>query len=66
MFDICPLMIIAIKESGIISDMEEKQARCLRGNCAWFVSYDDEGKEGCAIKFLADSLHSSNIKAPLD
>jgi hypothetical protein len=62
MSDICPLLMIAIKEPGFISDLEEKQARCLKGECAWFVAFDDQGKEQCAIKSLAESLHSVKSK----
>jgi hypothetical protein len=43
MLDICPLLMIAIKEPGFISDIEEKQARCLKGDCAWFVANEDQG-----------------------
>jgi hypothetical protein len=56
MLDICPLLMIAIKEPGFISDLEEKQARCLRGECAWFVIDEAQGKEGCAIKAIAGAL----------
>ena len=52
MSEICPLLMISVKESGFISDLEEKQARCLREDCAWFVSSEIQGKEGCAIKLL--------------
>lgn len=60
--DICPLMMIAIKDSGIISDLEERQARCLGEACAWYVSFEDQGKKGCAIKSLAESFHSIDLK----
>lgn len=47
--------MIAVKEPGFISDLEEKQSRCLKADCAWFVASEDPGKEGCAIKVLAES-----------
>jgi hypothetical protein len=53
MSEICPLLMIAVKEPGFISDLEEKQARCLKEDCAWFVSSADQGKGECAIKALA-------------
>ena len=55
MSDICPILMIAVKEPGFISDLEEKQARCLKEDCAWFVTSDDQGKGECAIKVLAES-----------
>ncbi len=55
MSEICPLLMIAVKESGFISDLEEKQARCLKEDCAWFVSSEEQGKGECAIKILAES-----------
>jgi hypothetical protein len=55
MSEICPILMIAIKEPGFISDLEEKQARCLKEECAWFVASEDQGKAGCAIKVLAES-----------
>lgn len=64
--EICPLLMISIKEPGFISDMEEKQARCLRGECAWFVVSEDQGKEGCAIKALAGSLPSASSKTEIE
>jgi hypothetical protein len=64
--DICPLLMIAVKEHGFISDLEEKQARCLKGDCAWFVTIEDQGKEGCAIKALAGSLDSASSKTDSD
>jgi len=64
--DICPLLMIAVKESGFISDLEEKQARCLRGECAWFVVDEDQGKEGCAIKAMAGSLDSAKTETDID
>lgn len=66
MLDICPLLMIAIKEPGFISDIEEKQARCLKGDCAWFVANEDQGKEGCAIKALAGYLYSVTSKTNID
>jgi hypothetical protein len=63
MSEICPLLMIAIKEPGFISDLEEKQARCLKGECAWFVSFENQGKEECAIKAMAESLHSVGSKS---
>ena len=55
MSEICPLLMIAVKEPGFISDLEEKQARCLKEDCAWYMSSEVEGKGGCAIKVLAES-----------
>jgi hypothetical protein len=52
--------MIAIKEPGFISDLEEKQARCLREECAWFVVLEDQGKEGCAIRAIAGPLPSKS------
>jgi hypothetical protein len=66
MLDICPLLMISVKEPGFISDIEEKQARCLREDCAWFVTFEDQGKEGCAIKALAGSLDSVSSKTDID
>jgi hypothetical protein len=66
MLDICPLLMIAIKEPGFISDIEEKQARCLRGDCAWFVAFEDPEREECAIKAMAESLHSVSSKTNID
>ncbi len=62
---ICPLLMIAVKESGFISDLEEKQARCLREECAWFVALEDQGKEGCAIKALAEYHLSTSSKTSI-
>ncbi|MBN1224675.1 MAG: hypothetical protein JXB23_15610 [Candidatus Aminicenantes bacterium] len=56
MLDICPLLLIAIKTIGPISEMEEKQARCLRGECAWYVGHSDPEKAGCALKVLSNSM----------
>jgi hypothetical protein len=64
--DICPLLMIAVKESGFISDLEEKQARCLREECAWFVVDEDQGKEGCAIRAMAGPLKSATSKTDID
>lgn len=66
MSEICPILMIAVKEHGFISDLEEKQARCLKEECAWFVSFEDDGKAECAIKSLAESLHSSKSRANPD
>ncbi|MGD8539811.1 MAG: hypothetical protein PVI66_13930 [Candidatus Aminicenantes bacterium] len=66
MSEICPLLMIAVKESGFISDLEEKQARCLKEECAWFVVSEDQGKAGCAIKLLTESLHFEKPKATLE
>ena len=60
---ICPLMVIAIKDSGVISEIEERQSRCLENECAWFVTHEDSEKAGCAIKVLSDSMVSINPKA---
>jgi len=54
--DICPLLLIVIKDSGIISEIEEKQARCLGKDCAWYVEHPDSEKAGCAIKVLSNSM----------
>lgn len=54
--DICPLLLIVIKDSGIISEIEEKQARCLGKDCAWYVEHADSEKTGCAIKVLSSSM----------
>ena len=64
--NICPLLMIAVKESGFISDLEEKQARCLKGDCAWFVIDEDQGKEGCAIKAMTGSLDSARTESDID
>ena len=64
--NICPLMIIAIKDSGVISEIEEKQSRCLGNDCAWFVAHVDPDKAGCAIKVLSDSMISINPKPRLE
>lgn len=66
MSDICPLLMIAVKDAGFISDLEEKQARCLREACAWFVAFEDQGKAECAIKSLAQSIYSASSKASSD
>ena len=66
MSEICPILMIAVKEPGFISDLEEKQARCLKGECAWFVTFEGQGKEGCALKSLAESLHTASLKANPD
>ena len=66
MLDICPLLMIAIKEPGFISDIEEKQARCLRRDCAWFVVDEDQGKEGCAMKAIAGSLELASTKTDIE
>jgi hypothetical protein len=66
MLEICPLLMIAIKEPGFISDLEEKQARCLRAECAWFVVDEAQGKEGCAIKAIAGSLDSVSAKTEIE
>jgi len=58
--------MLAVKEPGFISDLEEKQARCLGEDCAWFVSFEEEGKGSCAIVSLAESLRSAKSKANPD
>ncbi len=63
--DICPLMLIAVKETGFISEIEEKQSRCLRDDCAWFVTHEDPDKAGCVIKVLSDSMVSINPKTTI-
>jgi len=60
--DICPLILIAVKETGFITEIEEKQSRCLRNDCAWFVTHEDPDKAGCAIKVLSDSMVSISPK----
>ena len=64
--NICPLMVIAIKDSGVISEIEERQSRCLENDCAWFVAHEDPDKAGCAIKVLSDSMISINPKPPFE
>jgi len=60
--NICPLMVIAIKDSGVLSEIEEKQARCLENDCAWYVAHEDPEKAGCAIKVLSNSMISIEPK----
>ncbi len=60
--NICPLMLIAVKETGFITEIEEKQARCLGNDCAWFVAHEDPDKAGCAIKVLSNSMVSIDPK----
>ena len=60
--DICPLMVIAIKDSGFFTEIEERQSRCLRHDCAWFVDHEDPDKAGCAIKVLSNSMVAINPK----
>ncbi len=62
MSDICPLILIAVKEPGFISEIEEKQSRCFRNDCSWFVANEDPDKAGCAIKVLSNSMFSINPK----
>jgi len=63
--NICPLMVIAVKESGFMTEIEERQARCLEIECAWFVTHEDPDKAGCAIKVLSDSMVSINPKTTI-
>ena len=63
---ICPLMVIAVKESGFMTEIEERQARCLGKDCAWFITHEDPDKSGCAIKVLSDSMVSIIPKATLE
>jgi hypothetical protein len=62
MAEICPILMIAVKEPGFISDLEEKQARCFREGCAWYVSSGSQGEGNCAIKILAESCHPVSSK----
>lgn len=66
MSEICPLLMIAVKESGFISDLEEKQARCLEEECAWYVVLEELGKGRCAIKALAELNSSVGSKIPTE
>ena len=65
MSNICPLVLIAVKETGFITEIEEKQSRCLGIDCAWFVSHEDPEKAGCVIKVLSNSMISINPKTTL-
>lgn len=60
--DICPLIAIAVKDSGFFTEIEERQSRCLGDDCAWFVTHDDTEKAGCAIKVLSNSMIALNPK----
>lgn len=64
--NICPLMVIAIKDFGVISEIEERQSRCLENDCAWYVAHADPDKAGCAIKVLSNSMVSINPKATFE
>jgi len=66
MSNICPLILIAVKETGFITEIEEKQSRCLGKDCSWFVAHEDLDKAGCAIKVLSDSMVAINPKPALE
>ena len=70
MEEICPLLLIAIKQSeNIITDPEKTWAQCLKKKCAWYAIYEMPGvkglQKGCAIKKLSDSLKTISINIPL-
>jgi len=70
MEEICPLLLIAIKQSeNIITDPEKTWAQCLKEKCAWYATYEMPGvkglQKGCAIKKLSDSLKTISINIPL-
>ncbi len=63
MEEICPLLLIAIKQSeNIITDPEKTWAQCLKEKCAWYVKLESPDVEGCAIRELTHSLKAIHLK----
>ncbi len=60
---ICPLLLIAIKQSeNIITDPEKIWAQCLKEKCAWYVIHEIPNAEGCAIAELSNNLKTISLR----
>jgi hypothetical protein len=56
---ICPLLMISVKDKGIITDADKTWAQCLGNACAWYIHIEREGAkplDQCAIPQLGRSL----------
>ena len=62
---ICPLFLMAAKRKESQGTESEKgSAECIKGKCAWYVSYDQPISEGCAIMKISDSLKYITLNLP--
>jgi len=63
MAKICPLLLIAVKEKGLINEPEKGWAECFKDECAWYVRLEVPKAEGCAIEKLTYSLKAIELKS---
>lgn len=65
MSPICPLLLMAAKlKESKGTESEKSSAECLKGECAWYVSYDQPFSEGCAIMKISDSIKNITLNLP--
>lgn len=59
---LCPLLLSAVMSPGkVIADYKRDEAKCIRGQCEWYVRHEAPGREGCAIPVLADLVKMKSM-----